>query len=82
MTTTVRALGEGMPPHRRTQFWVIPIWRCAVLVGPRSPATAGRHPARHYLERRHGGLGYRLPVERLTRNTDINFDRQQRRPAG
>ena len=63
--------GPGMPPHGwRTQFWVID-QEMHVLVGPRSPVPPDG------TKRAITSNG----AERLTRNTDINFDRQQRQTS-
>ncbi|MBV7405741.1 two-component system sensor histidine kinase BaeS [Enterobacter sp. ENT03] len=73
--------GPGMPPHGwRTQFWVIDQDR-HVLVGPRSPVP--REGTRRAIVVNGANVGWVVasPVERLTRNTDINFDRQQRRTS-
>ena len=59
-----------MPPHGwRTQFWVVDAEQ-NVLVGPHSPVP--QDGARRVIA---------SPVERLTRSTDINFDKQQRRTS-
>ncbi|SQA82842.1 signal transduction histidine-protein kinase BaeS [Citrobacter freundii] len=73
--------GPGMPPHGwRTQFWVVD-QNAHVLVGPRAPVPRDgmRHPIR--VNGSEVGAVIASPVERLTRNTDINFDMQQRRSS-
>lgn len=71
----------GMPPHGwRTQFWVTD-QTDNVLVGPRAPVpTEG---TRRAIVVNNATVGWVIasPIERLTRNTDINFDRQQRRTS-
>ncbi|PLR36813.1 two-component system sensor histidine kinase BaeA [Chimaeribacter californicus] len=71
----------NLPPHGwRTQFWVLDE-QGKPLVGPRSavPAEGMQRPIR--VEGRQVGMLVSSPVERLTRNTDISFDRQQRRTS-
>lgn len=73
--------GPGMPPHGwRTQFWVTD-QSGDVLVGPRSPVP--KEGTRRAITVNGAVVGSVIasPVERLTRNTDINFDRQQRRTS-
>ena len=73
--------GPGMPPHGwRTQFWVID-QNFQVLVGPRSPVP--EEGTRRAIKVNGQDVGWVVasPVERLTRNTDINFDRQQKRTS-
>ncbi|MTH47344.1 envelope stress sensor histidine kinase BaeS [Intestinirhabdus alba] len=73
--------GPGMPPHGwRTQFWVVD-QRARVLVGPRGPVP--RDGTRRAISVNGAEVGAVIasPVERLTRNTDINFDKQQRRAS-
>ncbi|WP_312927835.1 two-component system sensor histidine kinase BaeS [Pseudescherichia sp.] len=73
--------GPGMPPHGwRTQFWVTD-QSGDVLVGPRSPIP--KEGTRRAITVNGAVVGSVIasPVERLTRNTDINFDRQQRRTS-
>lgn len=73
--------GPGMPPHGwRTQFWVTD-QSGDVLVGPRSPIP--KEGTRRAITVNGAVVGAVIasPVERLTRNTDINFDRQQRRTS-
>nr|5WVM_A Chain A, Maltose-binding periplasmic protein,Two-component system sensor kinase [Escherichia coli K-12]5WVN_A Chain A, Maltose-binding periplasmic protein,Two-component system sensor kinase [Escherichia coli K-12] len=70
---------HNLPPKGwRTQFWVVDSQfnRLVGHSGP-LPKEGPRHPIRYNNEI----VGWVLttPVERLTRNTDINFDRQQRR---
>jgi len=73
--------GPGMPPHGwRTQFWVIDQHR-HVLVGPRSPVPREGTSRAITVNGANVGWVVASPVERLTRNTDINFDRQQRRTS-
>jgi len=73
--------GPGMPPHGwRTQFWVVDE-RGAVLVGPRSPVPPDGMRRQIKVSGQQVGEVIASPVERLTRNTDINFDRQQRRTS-
>lgn len=73
--------GPGMPPPGwRTQFWVVDQDQ-KVLVGPRAPVpTDGTHRA-IMVEGKAVGWVVASPIERLTRNTDINFDRQQKRTS-
>ncbi|AFJ46537.1 two-component system sensor histidine kinase BaeS [Shimwellia blattae] len=71
----------NMPPHGwRTQFWVTDA-RNNMLVGP--PPPIPRDGARRAIKVNNEVVGWVIasPVERLTRNTDINFDRQQRRSS-
>ena len=73
--------GPGMPPHGwRTQFWVID-QDMRPLVGPRAPIPPDG--TRRAIKVNNATVGWVIasPVERLTRNTDINFDRQQRRTS-
>ena len=73
--------GPGMPPHGwRTQFWVTD-QRGDVLVGPRSPIPKEGTRRAIMVNGVEVGAVIASPVERLTRNTDINFDRQQRRTS-
>ena len=70
-----------MPPHGwRTQFWVID-QEMRVLVGPRSPVPPDG--TKRAITSNGATVGWVIasPVERLTRNTDINFDRQQRQTS-
>lgn len=73
--------GPGMPPHGwRTQFWVID-QDMRVLVGPRAPIPPDGTKRAITVNNATVGWVIASPVERLTRNTDINFDRQQRRTS-
>ena len=73
--------GPGMPPHGwRTQFWVVDE-RGAVLVGPRAPVPPDGTRREIRVTGQQVVEVIASPVERLTRNTDINFDRQQRRTS-
>ncbi|WP_029593316.1 two-component system sensor histidine kinase BaeS [Franconibacter pulveris] len=70
-----------LPPHGwRTQFWVVDQGQ-NVLVGPRAPVPPDG--ARHAIQVNGATVGWVIasPVERLTRSTDINFDKQQRRTS-
>ncbi|MEL4014852.1 envelope stress sensor histidine kinase BaeS [Dryocola clanedunensis] len=70
-----------MPPHGwRTQFWVMD-QDYKVLVGPRGPVPPDGTRRAIKVDGRNAGWVIASPVERLTRNTDINFDRQQRRTS-
>ncbi|MCT4712359.1 two-component system sensor histidine kinase BaeS [Enterobacteriaceae bacterium H11S18] len=70
-----------MPPHGwRTQFWVLD-QDYKVLVGPRGPVPTDGTRRAIKVDGRDAGWVIASPVERLTRNTDINFDRQQRRTS-
>ena len=73
--------GNGMPPHGwRTQFWVTDS-AGDVLVGPRAPVPPDGTRRAVKVNSQNVGWVIASPVERLTRNTDINFDRQQRRTS-
>ena len=73
--------GPGMPPHGwRTQFWVID-QDMRVLVGPRAPVPPDGTKRAIRVNGANVGWVIASPVERLTRNTDINFDRQQRQTS-
>ncbi|MGK9172913.1 two-component system sensor histidine kinase BaeS [Yokenella regensburgei] len=73
--------GNGMPPHGwRTQFWVTDAEH-NVLVGPRAPVPSDGSRRAITVNGETVGWVIASPVERLTRNTDINFDRQQRRTS-
>ena len=73
--------GPGMPPHGwRTQFWVID-QDMRVLVGPRAPVPPDGTRRAITVDGANVGWVIASPVERLTRNTDINFDRQQRQTS-
>ncbi|WP_279050527.1 two-component system sensor histidine kinase BaeS [Cedecea davisae] len=73
--------GRGLPPHGwRTQFWVVD-QNYRVLVGPREkPPMDGMRKAIN-VDAKDVGWVIASPVERLTRSTDINFDRQQKRTS-
>ncbi|STF56962.1 two-component sensor kinase [Escherichia coli] len=67
--------GPGMPPHGwRTQFWVVD-QNNKVLVGPRAPIPPDGTRRPIMVNGAEVGAVIASPVERLTRNTDINFDR-------
>ncbi|WP_435927104.1 two-component system sensor histidine kinase BaeS [Dryocola sp. BD613] len=71
----------NMPPHGwRTQFWVVD-QNDKALVGPRAPVPPDGTRRAIKVNGRDVGWVIASPVERLTRNTDINFDRQQRRTS-
>ncbi|WP_435952952.1 two-component system sensor histidine kinase BaeS [Dryocola sp. BD626] len=71
----------NMPPHGwRTQFWVVDQDQ-KVLVGPRGPVPTDGMRRAIKVNGSNAGWVIASPVERLTRNTDINFDRQQRRTS-
>ena len=71
----------GMPPHGwRTQFWVVD-QNAKVMVGPRAPVPPDGTRRNIVVNGMTVGAVIASPVERLTRNTDINFDRQQRRTS-
>lgn len=73
--------GPGMPPHGwRTQFWVVD-QNGRVLVGPRGPVPHDGTRRPILVNGAEVGAIIASPVERLTRNTDINFDMQQRRAS-
>ncbi|CCJ81703.1 Sensory histidine kinase BaeS [Cronobacter dublinensis 1210] len=70
-----------MPPHGwRTQFWVVDADQ-TVLVGPRSPVPQDGARRAIVVDGKRVGWVIASPVERLTRSTDINFDKQQRRTS-
>ncbi|HEX4500216.1 MAG TPA: two-component system sensor histidine kinase BaeS [Scandinavium sp.] len=70
-----------MPPHGwRTQFWVVD-QNAKVMVGPRSPVPSDGTRRSIMVNGMEVGSVIASPVERLTRNTDINFDRQQKRTS-
>lgn len=70
-----------MPPHGwRTQFWVVD-QNGRVLVGPRGPVPHDGTRRPILVNGAEVGAIIASPVERLTRNTDINFDMQQRRAS-
>lgn len=71
----------GMPPHGwRTQFWVVD-QNARVLVGPREAVPHDGSRRSIIVNGMEVGSVIASPVERLTRNTDINFDQQQRRTS-
>ena len=73
--------GPGMPPPGwRTQFWVVDQDQ-NVLVGPRAPVPSDGTRRAITVEGKAVGWVVASPIERLTRNTDINFDRQQKRTS-
>ncbi|KNC95000.1 two-component system sensor histidine kinase BaeS [Trabulsiella odontotermitis] len=73
--------GPGMPPHGwRTQFWVVD-QDARVMVGPRAPIPPDGTRRAIIVNGAEVGAVIASPVERLTRNTDINFDRQQKRTS-
>ncbi|POT59624.1 two-component system sensor histidine kinase BaeA [Citrobacter amalonaticus] len=73
--------GPGMPPHGwRTQFWVVD-QSGNVLVGPHGPVPHDGTRRAINVNGNDVGAVIASPVERLTRNTDINFDKQQRRTS-
>lgn len=70
-----------MPPHGwRTQFWVVD-QNNKVLVGPRRRFHLTVHGDPFWSTDAEVGAVIASPVERLTRNTDINFDKQQRQTS-
>lgn len=72
---------HGMPPRGwRTKFWVID-QNDQVLVGPREKRPHDGMRRAINVNGQDVGWVIASPVERLTRNTDINFDRQQRRTS-
>jgi len=76
-----RGHGPGMPPPGwRTQFWVVDQER-QVLVGPRGPVPSDGTRRAITVGGQAVGWVIASPIERLTRNTDINFDRQQKRTS-
>lgn len=68
------------PPGWRTQFWVTDRNQ-SVLVGPRAPVPTDGTRRAITVEGKIAGWVIASPIARLTRNTDINFDRQQRRTS-
>ena len=71
----------AMPPHGwRTQFWVAD-QHFNKLVGP--PSSIPRDGTRKAITVAGATVGWVIasPVERLTRSTDIHFDKQQRRSS-
>jgi two-component system sensor histidine kinase BaeS len=70
-----------MPPHGwRTRFWVLDQQK-RVLVGPHSPVPVDGTQRQIKVNNATVGWVIASPVKKLTRNTDINFDRQQRRTS-
>lgn len=70
-----------MPPHGwRTMFWVVD-QSGRVLVGPRERVPEDGTQRSIVVNGAEVGKVIASPVERLTRNTDINFDRQQKRTS-
>ncbi|WP_396243796.1 two-component system sensor histidine kinase BaeS [Hafnia paralvei] len=72
---------DTLPPHGwRTPFWVIDS-RNRKMVGPPGdiPSEGTRQPVMY--QGQTVGWVVTTPPERLTRNTDINFDLQQRRTS-
>lgn len=70
-----------MPPHGwRTMFWVVD-QKGRVLVGPRERVPTDGTRRSIMVNGVEVGAVIASPVERLTRNTDINFDRQQKRTS-
>ncbi len=71
-----------MPPHGwRTMFWVVDQSGGRVLVGPRERVPEDGTQRSIVVNGAEVGKVIASPVERLTRNTDINFDRQQKRTS-
>ncbi|SCB96565.1 two-component system sensor histidine kinase BaeS [Kosakonia oryziphila] len=69
------------PPHGwRTQFWVVDQHNI-VLVGPHGTVPDEGNRRAIVVNQKTVGWVIASPVERLTRNTDINFARQQRRTS-
>ncbi|HCE8951705.1 TPA: two-component system sensor histidine kinase BaeS [Raoultella ornithinolytica] len=76
-----RVPGPDMPPHGwRTLFWVVD-QKGRVLVGPRERVPEDGSRRNIVVNGVSVGAVIASPVERLTRNTDINFDRQQKRTS-
>lgn len=70
-----------LPPHGwRTQFWVTDE-RAKRLVGPPGPIPQDGSRRQIMVNGQNVGWVVASPVERLTRSTDINFDRQQKRTS-
>ncbi|VFS78483.1 Signal transduction histidine-protein kinase BaeS [Raoultella terrigena] len=61
-------------------FWVVD-QNGRVLVGPREPVPEDGTRREILVDGAAVGAVIASPVERLTRNTDINFDRQQKRTS-
>ncbi|VUT01848.1 two-component system sensor histidine kinase BaeS [Klebsiella spallanzanii] len=73
--------GPDIPPHGwRTMFWVVD-QNGRVLVGPRERVPKDGTRRSIMVNGMEVGAVIASPVERLTRNTDINFDRQQKRTS-
>lgn len=76
-----RGPGPDIPPHGwRTMFWVVD-QKGRVLVGPRERVPKDGTRRSIMVNGVEVGAVIASPVERLTRNTDINFDRQQKRTS-
>lgn len=76
-----RGPGPDIPPHGwRTMFWVVD-QKGRVLVGPRERVPKDGTRRSIMVDGVEVGAVIASPVERLTRNTDINFDRQQKRTS-
>lgn len=76
-----RGPGPDIPPHGwRTMFWVVD-QKGRVLVGPRERVPKDGTRRNIMVNGVEVGAVIASPVERLTRNTDINFDRQQKRTS-
>lgn len=76
-----RAPDADIPPHGwRTMFWVVD-QQGHVLVGPRERVPQDGTRRSIMVNGVAVGAVIASPVERLTRNTDINFDRQQKRTS-
>ncbi len=76
-----RGPGPDMPPHGwRTLFWVVD-QKGRVLVGPRERVPEDGSRRIIVVNGVSVGAVIAPPAERLTRNTDINFDRQQKRTS-
>ncbi|EPG8764238.1 two-component system sensor histidine kinase BaeS [Raoultella ornithinolytica] len=76
-----RGPGPDMPPHGwRTLFWVVD-QKGRVLVGPRERVPEDGSRRNIVVNGVSVGAVIASPVERLTRNTDINFGRQQKRTS-
>jgi two-component system sensor histidine kinase BaeS len=76
-----RSPGPDIPPHGwRTMFWVVD-QKGHALVGPRERVPKDGTRRSIMVNGVEVGAVIASPVERLTRNTDINFDRQQKRTS-
>ncbi|MBS6906176.1 MULTISPECIES: envelope stress sensor histidine kinase BaeS [Klebsiella] len=76
-----RGPGPDIPPHGwRTMFWVVD-QKGRVLVGPRERVPKDGTRRSIMVDGVEVGAVIASPVERLTRNTDINFDQQQKRTS-